>query len=136
MKEFFIEKDLPVFFTEADSFPEGVAKAHERLQKLLGKDNQRNIYGISFPDQSGTIIYKAAAEQLFAGEAEKFNCKTFTIKKGPYLGIQINDYLIDPSRIQQAFNTLLKSVELDPQGYCLEQYIGSKDLICLVKLKD
>ncbi|MEW5844397.1 MAG: hypothetical protein AB1775_14150 [Bacteroidota bacterium] len=47
---------------------------------MLPSDKGRNFFGISSPNREGDIIYKAAVEELFAGEAEKLGCETFIIK--------------------------------------------------------
>ena len=42
----------------------------------------------------------------------------------------------DIPAIQKTFNQLLEYPDIDPQGYCVEQYIDQKDLICMVRLAD
>ena len=47
---------------------------------MLPSDNGRNFFGISSPNMKGDLIYKAAVEESFRGEAEKLGCETFMIK--------------------------------------------------------
>jgi len=42
----------------------------------------------------------------------------------------------DIPAIQKAFNLLIAQPGLDPEGYCVEQYINQKDMICMVRLAD
>jgi hypothetical protein len=41
----------------------------------------------------------------------------------------------DIPAIQRTFNQLLAQPGLDPQGYCVEQYIGN-DMLCMIRLAD
>ncbi|MEO6638588.1 MAG: hypothetical protein ABIN25_09935 [Ginsengibacter sp.] len=58
----------------ADSFPEGIMAAHKKLHSLVPFSTQRKYFGLSRPE-NGTIMYKASAEEMEEGEAEKFECK-------------------------------------------------------------
>lgn len=66
-RDYFIDKDIKVLCTTASSFPEGVQMAHKKLHSLFPARERRTFYGISYPDKSGNIIYKAAADQLNEG---------------------------------------------------------------------
>ena len=99
--------------------------------------SERRYFGISQPDNTGIIIYKAAAEELEAGEAEKYDCDSFIIKKGKYICIEIKNHMQDTSSIGNAFQKLISLPEVDPQGYCLEYYSNyiHPDVKCIVGLK-
>jgi hypothetical protein len=43
-------------------------------------------------DETGKIIYKAAAEEKYAGEAEKYRCPQYIIEKGAYLAVTITNW--------------------------------------------
>lgn len=136
IEKFYIEKDINVFFVTATSFPDGVPAAYEKLHEMITASAERKYFGISWPE-NGKIIYKAAAEELEEGEAEKYNCKAFTIKRGNYISILIKDHMKDGASIGNAFQTLLKHPGIDPKGYCLEWYINyaDGDVRCLVGVK-
>ena len=137
MEKYFIEKDIAVFCVPASSFPEGVMKAHEFLHAHFTPGDNRKIFGISYPDNAGNIIYKAAAEQLYDGESEKILLENFTIKAGGFISEFIPDFCKDISQVGQTFQALLKQPDIDPHGYCLEMYEGEdgKDVRCMVPLK-
>jgi hypothetical protein len=135
MEKFNLESDIPVFCVKAVSFPAGIMEAHQKLNALVPMASGRRYFGISRPDRTGVITYKAAAEELLAGEAKQYKCESFTILKGSYSCTTIKDYLRDPQSISKAFSELLKNPELDPNGYCLEWYLDEKDVKCMVKLK-
>jgi len=93
-------------------------------------------FGISQPNPQGTIIYKAAAEELEPGEAEKYGCESFTIRKGKYICIDIKNHMSDAASIGNTFQKLIAQPGIDPKGYCLEWYRNytDPDVKCLVGL--
>jgi hypothetical protein len=130
-----LDQDIKIFYMTAKSFPEGVLEAHQKLHALIPYSTERRYFGLSRPE-NGTILYKAAAEEMQPGEAEKLKCDTLTIKKGSYISITIPDFMNDIPAIQRTFNQLLSQPGLDPQGYCVEEYINEKDMICMVRLNN
>ena len=77
MEEYQLLNDISAMYITASSFPDGVLAAHQKLHSLVPmNDNpERKYFGISFPID-GTIVYKAGAEELTAGEAEKSGLET------------------------------------------------------------
>ena len=134
MGKYNIDKDIKVFYVTAISFPEGVGGAFQKLLSFLPKPGDRLLYGISFPDEKGKIIYKAAVEEAFPGEGEQNGCETFTIKKGEYWSELLPDWRKDESIVGKTFQELLKHPDLDKNGYCLEIYPNETDIRCLVPL--
>jgi hypothetical protein len=133
MEDLILDKDITVFYVTASSFPEGITEAHHRLHKLTAFSGARNYFGISRPE-NGAIVYRAGAEEKFEGEGKKLNCDTLVLKKGKYIFNTIHNYLKDPQQISKTFNKLLKSTDIDPDGYCVEWYINDKDVKCMVRL--
>lgn len=134
-----IENDINTVCIAAESFPDGVHDAHEKLHALLTQKANRIFYGISHANDQGVTVYYAAASEIFEGEAASLNCKSFLIKKGIYSGVLLKDYYKDIPSVGRTFNDLLKDPRLDPKGFCLEIYRDgkdSRDLMCLVKLSD
>jgi predicted transcriptional regulator YdeE len=132
-----IEKDVPVLYVTAESFPNKIMDAYQELHSLIkDSNNDRMYFGISQPNEKGNIIYKAAAEELEPGEAEKYGCKSFTIKKGKYICIDIKNHMSDAASIGNAFQQLIAQPGIDPQGYCLEWYRNytDPDVRCMVGL--
>ena len=129
-----IDKDIEVMYVQADSFPEGVKAAHEKLHALFPYSTERNYFGISRPE-NGVIIYKAAAEEIKDGEAEKFGLPTMIIRKGNYISTVIYDFMKDIAAIGKTFQQLLAHPEIDPDGYCVEWYFNEQDVRCMVRLK-
>ncbi len=132
METITVDKDIKVFYKTAKTFPDGVLEAHQTLHALIPFTTERRYFGISRPE-NGAIVYRAAAEELVEGEGEKLNCDTMTLKKGNYISLTIHDLMKDIPAIQRTFNQLLAQPGLDPQGYCVEQYID-KDMLCMIRL--
>jgi hypothetical protein len=136
MDNFIMGEDIKVMYVTAAGFPEGIPAAHEYLRSLVPKVARRRYFGISAPNEEGKIIYKAAAEETFPGEARNLGLQTFTIRRGAYIGFYIKNYKEDPSAIRHAFDLLLGQGEADPNGYCLEWYYGEDDVKCMVRSAD
>lgn len=135
METYDLEQDIKVFYVQAESFPEGIKPAFDKLHSLLKSHTGRNFFGISYPERPGKIIYRAAVEESYNGEAEELSCPTFTIKKGKYIGVYIKDFMKNIPAIGNAFQQLLQDPQIDPAGYCLEIYEGMANVKCLVPLK-
>jgi hypothetical protein len=134
METITLDKDIKVFYVTAKSFPDGIMEAHKKLHALVPFSADRKYFGISRPE-NGAIVYRAAAEELTPGEAEKLNCDTLVLKKGKYICSTINDYMKDVQSIGRCFKELLSRPDIDPQGYCVEWYFTDKDVKCMVRLK-
>jgi len=129
-----IEKNIPVFFVTATSFPEGIADAHEKLRKILDHSKPRNIYGISRPE-NGQIIYRAAAQELYAGEGKQHQCETLVLPAGDYASLTVEHYAENISAINNNFQDLLHLSDIDKNGYCVEWYFNNEDVKCMVRLE-
>ncbi|MFD0751382.1 transcriptional regulator [Mucilaginibacter calamicampi] len=132
-----LEKDIKVMCVTATSFPAGIMAAHQKMHSLTPHSTERKYFGLSRPESgNGEIIYKAAAEQLEPGEAEKLNLETIDIKKGNYVSVTLHNFMDDPSAIGATFQQMIARPDIDPQGYCVEWYLTDKDVQCMVRLQD
>lgn len=136
MENYNLDHDIPVMYITASSFPEGICEAHDQLNSRVLFSGERHLFGISRPEGGlHNIVYKAAAEQLNENEAREYGLESMIIPKGMYRSIYISDYAKDPQQIGQAFEQLLDNVSiLDPNGYCIEMYIGKTDVRCMIRL--
>jgi hypothetical protein len=135
MEKITLDNDIKVSYITAKSFPDGIMDAHKKLHALVPFSTGRKYFGISRPE-NGVIVYKAAAEEINKGEAEKLNCDTLILKKGKYICLTINDYVKDIQSIDRAFKKLLSYPDLDPEGYCVEWYLNDKDVKCMIRLNE
>lgn len=135
MEKYHLDDDIDVMCVTAESFPEGVMKAHQTLHSKVPADGGRRYFGISRPEGGGKIVYKAAAEVVDDGEAEKLGLEPFTIRSGDFISQTISDFMTDPPEIGRVFDRLLHQPGIDPNGYCLEMYVSETDVRCMVGLK-
>lgn len=135
MEKYFLDKDIQVFYVQADGFPDGIKPAFDKLHSLVKTTSDRKFLGISYPEKPGKIIYCAAVEENFPGEGKALGCESLTVRKGEYISIYIRDFMKDIPAIGKAFGQLLKYPEIDPKGYCLEIYEGMANVRCMVPLK-
>jgi predicted transcriptional regulator YdeE len=134
-EKYFIDKDIKVVCVKADSFPEGIGAAWQKLFSMLPNAEQRKLYGVSYGGENGKVIYRAGAEALHAGEADQLQLETFTVKHGEYIAEVLKDWRNNESQIGKIFHELLSDPRIDKkQGYCLEIYFNQKDVRCLVLL--
>lgn len=129
-----LDHDIKLFCITAESFPEGILDAFQKLHSLLSSTEERNFFGISFPDKNGEIIYRAAVEESYSGEAKNYNCETFLLKHGNYISIYLNNISDDPQKIKSAFDKLLANPDIDPEGCCVEMYSNNFEVRCMVRL--
>lgn len=136
MDPYYLNTDIKVLCVEASSFPQGITAAFEKLNSLIQSLEPRRIFGISYGNSNGNIIYKAAAEEKLKDEAVRLGCERFIIQKGEYISIYIADFMNEIPRIGQAFQRLLTDPRIDRNGCCIEMYLNNnKDVICLVRLE-
>src|SRR5690349_17307023 len=119
METYFVTKDIKTFYVQAASFPMGVGGAHKTLHDMLPSATGRNLMAVSYPDGKQGLIYKAAVEEAFDGEAEKYKCDTFTVRKGKFASKTLVNWR-DSGQVKTAFDELLTHPQLDKKGYCLE----------------
>ena len=131
-----IENDIKVFYVTANAYPDGIMDAHKKLHSIVPFSYQRKYFGVSRPENNSGIVYKAATEEIFLGEAEKYNCETMVLSKGNYLSIILTDYRKNLPSIGNAFQKILSQPNIDPQGFCIEWYINENEVNCMVKLED
>lgn len=141
MENYQIDQDINTVCVTATTFPEGVMAAFDKLHSLVPAYAERRVFGISRPDRTGTIIYKAAVEDLDATpnngnttDYQKLGLEPFLIPKGTYTSIYIANFMDDVQQVGIAFRQLLGNPAIDQNGFCLEMYTGEKDVRCMVRL--
>lgn len=135
METITLEHDIEVFYVQADSFPMGIQPAFEKLTALLGDMTGRRLYGISRPEGGHGIVYRAAVAAKTPGEGDQYGLRSFTVRKGVYISEVLHQYQQHLMAITPTFERLLDTPDIDPQGYCLEDYFNDTDIRCMVPLK-
>jgi len=136
METYNLKNDLKVFGKEVRTFPLGVAEAFHDLLTMIPDGSHRAYYGLSHIDEMGKIIYKAAAEENYAGEAEKYNCKRYLIEKGEYLSVTITNWRDNTECIKDVFHDMMEDDRADKTKDVVEWYKTETEMLCLVKAKE
>jgi len=136
METYNLKNDLKVFGKEVRTFPLGVAEAFHELLTMIPDGSHRAYYGLSHIDEMGKIIYKAAAEENYAGEAEKYNCKRYLIEKGEYLAVSITNWRDNTDCIKDVFHDMMEDDRADKTKEVVEWYKTETEMLCLVKAKE
>ncbi len=122
MYQFIFKESKSLMYVSAQSFPDDILKAHQELHSIVIEKTNRDYFGISFPDETGEIQYKAAVTENFEGEGVLLGLKNYLLRKGIYNYITIPNYKDDIPSIEKAFKILLLNPGIDPTGVCVEWY--------------
>ena len=142
MENFKLAQDIQLFCVKAESFPDGIQAAHEKLASISKPGNNRNHFGVSYL-YDDEILYMAAGEIAEGMEEIPAGCEMYILKKGNYISIYISDFAKDTSQIGKAFKKLLDDPGIDPNGCCVECYspegsdlTTANGIRCMVRLAD
>jgi hypothetical protein len=133
MEIFTLKEDMRVFGVTARSFPYEIKQAFAELISMLKGIDGRLFFGVSYQNEMGDMVYKAAVLESFDGEADQLGCPRFTIEKGDYLSERLKDWKMDEARIGLTFKKFSES-KYAATFPCVEWYQGD-DVICMVKLE-
>lgn len=129
-----LRNDITVFGFEVKTFPNGIGDAFDRLVNKVPEGFGRDYYGISFRDSENKMVYLATALEKEHGEAEKYQCDRYTIKKGDYATETVRDWRKKTDLIKYVFERLFNSIQGTPTGPCIEWYKDNKEMLCMVRL--
>ena len=130
-----INDDIEIYCITAESFPDGIFPAFQKLHSLVPFSELRNYISISRPENGGNIVYRAGATEISPGDFLNLPLEKFVIQKGEYYSETIENYRNDLSIISKTFEKMIGKKNIDPTSYCVEWYISEKDMKCLVKIK-
>lgn len=132
MEIFKLDSDLNLICVTAASFPHEIGLAFNSLLGKLKSSVGREFFGISYLDEKGGIIYKAAALETYPGEGIDLGLEKFTVQKGCYVMERIEHWRKDKDSIGAAFREMVNRFP-DTNFPCVEWYQG-EEVRCLVKL--
>ena len=133
MENFTLNKDIHLICVRATSFPDGIQEAMEKLEQVDSSIATRTFYGVSHGSDNG-IIYWAAVQEAFSGEANTFKLESYKLKKGVYASETLNNIMDNEEKIGQTFEKLLEHPHLDPMGECIEWYKSINEVQCMVRI--
>ena len=134
MERYTLRNDVKVFGVEVKTFPNGIGETFDSLVKMLPGGFDRSFYGISFM-KDGVMTYVAAAEEKFNGEAEKYTCERYTIEKGEYLTVRINEWRKKTDQISKVFHEMMRDPGADKTKPGVEWYKDDDQMLCMVRTK-
>lgn len=134
METLYLKNDVHVLYVPVKSFPTGIIDAFKVLENLHPSICERPFYGIFHEEENGRVIYKAAVEEHYKGEAETYACGTFVIPKGNYLAVTITHFMKTIEAIPEAFQLLEQQPEADVSFPFIEWYRNEEEVVCMVKL--
>ncbi|HET6996886.1 MAG TPA: hypothetical protein VFI06_17955 [Chitinophagaceae bacterium] len=132
MKTITLPKDISIFGVQVKTFPQGIPEAFDNLVKMIPGGFNRSYYGISYRE-NGKMIYYAVAEELNAGEAEKYSCERLTIKKGKYLAEELRNWRSKTDQVRDIFQLLVEDERTDKTTPAVEWYKNEDEMLCMVK---
>jgi hypothetical protein len=135
MEPYHLDKDIRLCCIAAKSFPDGVMAAFEQLMDIFpDQQGLRRLFGVSWPDGKGSMIYKAAVEEKYQGEADQLGMESFLLKKGEYLSTTVHNFMNDIPSIGKAFHKLVDAPGVHPNTVGVEEYINTTDVRCMVPM--
>jgi hypothetical protein len=109
--------------------------AFQQIMNLFPmQQGQRRLFGVSWPDGNGSLVYKAAVEERYRGEAEKLGLETYLLRKGEYLSTTVHNFMNDIPSIGKAFHQLVEAPGVHPNTVGVEEYISETDVRCMVPM--
>ena len=135
MEPYHLDHDIRLCCVSAKSFPEGVMAAFQQLMNIFpDQQGHRRLFGVSWPDGHGGMIYKAAVEEKYKGEAERMGMETYLLKQGEYLSTTVHNFMNDIPSIGKAFSHLVDAPGVHPNTVGVEEYINPTDVRCMVPM--
>jgi len=135
METYNLKNDLKLFGTKVETFPDGIKEAFDALLAIIPDGFSRSYYGVSYMDENGKIIYMAAAEEKYEGEAEKYGCQRYIIEKGEYLSVTVHGWRKKVDCIKDVFAEMMEDDRADKGKPVVEWYKTETEMLCLVKMK-
>jgi hypothetical protein len=81
------------------------------------------------------MIYYAVAEEMNAGEAEKYSCERLTIEKGEYLTETLTGWRSKTDCIKDVFYEMMKDEHIDKTKPAVEWYKNDEEMMCMIQSK-
>ncbi|HEY4111150.1 hypothetical protein [Puia sp.] len=135
MEPYHLDHDIRLCCVSAKSFPDGVMAAFQRIMNIFpDQQGHRRLFGVSWPDGKGSMVYKAAVEEEYKGEAEELGLESYLLKSGEYLSTTVHNFINDIPSIGNAFRQLVEAPGVHPNTIGVEEYISNSAVRCMVPM--
>ena len=131
MQQIQMKESRKLIGLKAESFPNGVVPAFDALEKKVGKG--RKVYGMSRGDGKSNIDYWACVLEN-TNERPPMGCEELEVKAGTYVSERLSNWQGREEILGQTFQTLYSHPQVDPNGYCVEEYLDNGDVLCMVRI--
>ncbi|RYE18990.1 MAG: hypothetical protein EOP51_20825 [Sphingobacteriales bacterium] len=118
IEAFEIANDILTVCVVAPSFPMGIKTAYDKLNKAVGMDKPRELYGVTAMVDGG-IVYRACVNKLDGDDALRLD--EYTIQKGKYLAT-LFEWEGNEHQFGQIFSELAAHPDAKPGSIGLERY--------------
>lgn len=127
--------DLLLAACRAESFPDGIKDAWERLEARMPSLKGRRFYGLT-TCEGGGLMYYAAVQVASEEEAAALGFPMIHVKGGRCARVKVMDW---PNRVEEIgaiFAELMRNYPMAPNAPTLEYYRSHSELHLLVPLAE
>lgn len=137
MGEIYLKKleYLTLMYIKAESFPDGITAAWDKLDKALPSMKGRKFYGAA-KMIDGKMEYRASVVPLNENEHKSLGMEIFTIPAGNYAAKKLHNWQSNIPQIREIFTELNEKYKANPALYNLEYYESEKELIIMLPIVD
>lgn len=142
METYRLDQDIKLLCVKAESFPDGIIAAQDKLIAMTSGDSKSSYFGVSYL-YDDKILYMAGVQTKERNENLLPGCEAFTLKAGNYISVYVSDFVQQTSLIEKTFKMLLDDPGIDPNGCCVECYLPegcnpatANDVRCMIRLAD
>ncbi|MEP6735707.1 MAG: hypothetical protein ABJA70_09325 [Chryseolinea sp.] len=132
MEKVKIKQNINTWGWTVTTFPNGISDSFDKLLAMVPDGIERTFYGISYME-GGKIVYNATIEERYAGEAETYNCKRYTIDKGDYVAATVKDWRHQLHTIKDVFTEMVRQAP-DLNQPAIEWYKNNDEMVCMVRV--
>jgi len=126
-----LNDDIVVFYIAAESFPEGITAAFDKLEATITDLSDRHIYGIT-ECTGDKLAYMACAKAHFNNEGIQYGLPTYIIPKGKYWYYTLDNWRENLQEIPKLFARFENAPSVKKQTICVEDYIAPYKMLAMV----
>jgi len=134
MEIYTLHKEITLYGKQVTTFPTGIKEAFDELIAIVPDGMERSHFGLSYMEGE-KVIYHAASEEKFPGEAKQLNYREYVVEKGNYLSVTIKDWMQKINAIKEVFHELMQDERADLSKWCVEWYKSDEEMMCMVRVK-
>jgi predicted transcriptional regulator YdeE len=133
METLILVEDVHTWGARVSSFPKDIGEAFDELIKAARGGDKRSCYGISYMDDAGGIFYFAAIEEQTADDISDSCYQRYTIPRGQYLAVTIQDWRQKTDAVKDVFNEMMQDERFEQCTHCIEWYKDDREMVCMLQ---